>query len=147
MSDQHLFGQFERCDSLLAAHTGKMIEEHRKGLASFKIIQQRFHRHTRTNKDWGTPQDVRITMDNRWLPWHMSTPFRVTLHRTMMVNKGRTPGLSRAGYRVGSRPWLDRVMHTDFRRSADHPSWSRRPFRSVQQRGLSGVHPQPDRPG
>jgi len=38
MCDQHLFGEFERRDRLLAAHTGKMVEEHIKCLASFKII-------------------------------------------------------------------------------------------------------------
>src|SRR5262249_14329180 len=76
MSNQHLFGEFERCDSLLAAHTGKMVEEHIQCLASFEIVQQRFHRHRLTHKDRGTPQDVRITVDHRWLPWHMSPPCR-----------------------------------------------------------------------
>jgi hypothetical protein len=37
MSNQHLFSEFERCDSLLAAHTGKMIEEHNKRLATDPI--------------------------------------------------------------------------------------------------------------
>ena len=58
-----LLHMFEHTESHRFLYGGKVIEELREWPAMFKVIEERSHRHTRSDKDGSPAENVCIGMD------------------------------------------------------------------------------------
>ena len=62
MSHQHLFGEFEHGNGLFAAYAWEMIKKLIERVAGFEIIQQCLHRHTGTDENRSSAENIGITI-------------------------------------------------------------------------------------
>jgi hypothetical protein len=67
---QQLYPLLQDCHCLRAGYRGKIVKKVIEGMPSSEVIQQRFDRNARPNKDWCPTQDVWIAVHNDALIFH-----------------------------------------------------------------------------